>query len=157
MSDCQIGAGDQPQALSVNKDTRSGQTGAMQARAVAPLLDDLRRAWRSDNIVAAAATQHFLHVLVTDDARRHEFVDRGRAPVADRLELVVAAARARALLQRDFVFGAHSLCLRTIGSLSAAFRQSLLGGDECEAISYVGDYGSGWRSTPNAIEWATSR
>jgi tetratricopeptide (TPR) repeat protein len=27
-------------------------------------------------------------------------------------------------------------------------------GDESEAISYVGDYGSGWKNTPNAIEWA---
>jgi hypothetical protein len=30
-------------------------------------------------------------------------------------------------------------------------------GDESEAILYVDDYGSGWRKTPNAIEWVTSR
>ena len=40
-------------------------------------------------------------MLVADEARRHEFVDRGRSTVPDRLELVVAAARARALLDRE--------------------------------------------------------
>lgn len=30
-------------------------------------------------------------------------------------------------------------------------------GDESEAISYVGDYGSVWKNTPNAIAWAASR
>lgn len=30
-------------------------------------------------------------------------------------------------------------------------------GDESEAISYVGDYGSAWRNTPEAIAWAASR
>jgi tetratricopeptide (TPR) repeat protein len=30
-------------------------------------------------------------------------------------------------------------------------------GDESEAISYVGDYGSAWRNTPKAIDWAASR
>lgn len=30
-------------------------------------------------------------------------------------------------------------------------------GDEREAISYVGDYGSAWKSTPNAIAWVASR
>lgn len=30
-------------------------------------------------------------------------------------------------------------------------------GDESEAISYVGDYGSGWKNTPGAIAWAASR
>jgi tetratricopeptide (TPR) repeat protein len=30
-------------------------------------------------------------------------------------------------------------------------------GDESEAISYVGDYGSAWKNTPEAIAWAASR
>src|SRR6201999_3928923 len=71
----------------------------------------------------------FLHVLVADEARRHEFVDGGRAASADRLEPVVAAARARALLDRLFVFCAHSLRLRAIGGLREALRELLLGRD----------------------------
>lgn len=30
-------------------------------------------------------------------------------------------------------------------------------GDESEAISYVDDYGSAWKTMPNAIAWAASR
>lgn len=30
-------------------------------------------------------------------------------------------------------------------------------GDESEAISYVGDYGSAWKNTPESIAWAASR
>src|SRR6478609_6572003 len=61
---------------------------------------------RCGDYVVTAAAQHFLHVLVADEARRYEFEDGRRPALADRLELVVAAARARALLEWDFVFGA---------------------------------------------------
>src|SRR5262249_26058574 len=50
-----------------------------QARPVAPLLDHLRRARRGDDVVAAAAAQHLLHVLVPNEACRYEFVHGGRA------------------------------------------------------------------------------
>ncbi len=89
----------------------------------------LGSARRSDYVVATPAAQHLLHVLVADEACRHEFDRRWSSSRSDRLELVVAAARARALLVRDFVFGAHSFRLRTLGGLHAALRQSFLGSD----------------------------
>jgi hypothetical protein len=53
-------------------------------------------------------------VLVAEEACRYEFEDGRGSPLADGLELVVAAARTGALLGRDFVLGAHSsVCARS--------------------------------------------